>query len=1076
MNRDVLECKERAQVLKSSENPSLNVNKSTGRKIGYIQLMKQLWEERGYASLGLTGQNLRDQASKLQKIQIIPTVGCDNESYKTQEGEIAEVSGGINELRPETNLHTITIEQVPEELRNEEESSSRNLLPNLPEINVLPSQIKEKMRGKITHRELCCEVGEIYDEIVHFRRNIFKIPSGRAGKDFITELTYWLKQFNSNAELNSIALKVFMILPTLILQKPSAKSKSKEHSSAIDRRLLLWRQGDVSLLMKEVRFIQKKFKSSRKARSVEDVSKTFAKLVMQGKITAAIKMLDKESSSGLCNLSPEVIKELKQKHPTAAEVQEGSLLYGPMDYVPPNTFDLIDEQTIYNAAIKTKGSAGPSGMDAELYRRILCSKSFKTEGKLLREEIAIMTRNLLKSSYHSSLLEAFISCRLIPLDKNPGIRPIGVGEVLRRIIGKTVSAFFKEELKQAAGPLQVCAGHSAGAEAAIHAMSEIFAEDKTDGILLIDARNAFNQMNRSVAMHNIQITCNEISQYLINTYRSPSRLFICGGGEILSQEGTTQGDPLAMPWYSINTSTIIQSLRLSSPDVKQVWLADDSAGGGTIASLYSWYRSLCEEGMKYGYHVNGSKSWLIVKSQLLASEAERVFGSEVKITTEGRRHLGAVIGSTNYKEEYCNEKVNRWREEIEALSDIAKSQPHSAYVAFTKGFKSKFTYFMRTISSFEDYVNPIEEAISELFLPALFGQEEPLPEELHEVITLSPAQGGLGIPALSEEAPQQYAASTSITRPHVEAILSQCTSMPVITNEIKNEQQSIKRANANAKRERIDESLPADLLPLVKQARDKGASSWLNAIPVEEQGLTLNKEEFKDSIRMRYGMPLPDMPSHCVCGFAFSVNHALSCKRGGFVARRHDGVRDLLTTLLSRVCNNVEAEPKLIPLDNEQFRLQSTNRSPDARLDIKAGEFWARGVTSFFDVRVSHVNSQCHQNKATSDIFKEQEAEKKRKYQQRILDVEMGTFTPLVFGTNGGVGDECQKFLKHLAEKLSRKNGEDYATVITWIRTRLSFEILKSVHLCTRGSRSPFRAKDEHIDEFKLNSVTAEVF
>ena len=76
--------------------------------------------------------------------------------------------------------------------------------------------------------------------------------------------------------------------------------------------------------MKEVRFIQKKFKSSRKARSVEDLSKTFAKLVMQGKITAAIKMLDKESSSGLCNLSPEVIKELKQKHPTAAEVQEGS--------------------------------------------------------------------------------------------------------------------------------------------------------------------------------------------------------------------------------------------------------------------------------------------------------------------------------------------------------------------------------------------------------------------------------------------------------------------------------------------------------------------------------------------------------------------------------------------------------------------------------------------------------------------------------------------------------------------------------------------------------------------------------
>ena len=80
------------------------------------------------------------------------------------------------------------------------------------------------------------------------------------------------------------------------------------------------------------------------------------------------------------------------------------------------------------------------------------------------------------------------------------------------------------------------------------------------------------------------------------------------------------------------------------------------------------------------------------------------------------------------------------------------------------------------------------------------------------------------------------------------------------------------------------------------------------------------------------------------------------------MARRHDGVRDLLTTLLSRVCNNVETELKLIPLDNGQFCLRSTNRSKEARLDINAGEFWASGVTAFFHVRVTHINSQCYQN------------------------------------------------------------------------------------------------------------------
>ena len=60
----------------------------------------------------------------------------------------------------------------------------------------------------------------------------------------------------------------------------------------------------------------------------------------------------------------------------------------------------------------------------------------------MREEIASMTRNMLKSCYHPSLLEGYTSCRLIPLEKKPGIRPIGVGEVLRRLIGKTITAFL----------------------------------------------------------------------------------------------------------------------------------------------------------------------------------------------------------------------------------------------------------------------------------------------------------------------------------------------------------------------------------------------------------------------------------------------------------------------------------------------------------------------------------------------------------------------------------------------------------------------------------------------------------
>ena len=118
---------------------------------------------------------------------------------------------------------------------------------------------------------------------------------------------------------------------------------------------------------------------------------------------------------------------------------------------------------------------------------------------------------------------------------------------------------------------------------------------------------------------------------------------------------------------------------------------------------------------------------------------------------------------------------------------------------------------------------------------------------------------------------------------------------------------------------RIDASLPSDPLLQVDQARDKGASSWLNAMPLEEQGLRLNKQDFRDSLRMRYNLPLSDLPSYCPCGENVSVSHSLSCKKGGFVAQIHDGIRDLLTSVISNVCKSVESESHLQPLDNERL-------------------------------------------------------------------------------------------------------------------------------------------------------------
>ena len=134
-----------------------------------------------------------------------------------------------------------------------------------------------------------------------------------------------------------------MILPSLMLQKPSSKSKAKDHSNCLTRRLALWRNGEIELILRETKQIQKNFTSSKKTRSLDDVSKIFAKLVMGGKLSAAIKFLDKESSTGVITLSDSVIKELKTKHPQPAPIADSSLLYGPIDFIPKYYFESIND-------------------------------------------------------------------------------------------------------------------------------------------------------------------------------------------------------------------------------------------------------------------------------------------------------------------------------------------------------------------------------------------------------------------------------------------------------------------------------------------------------------------------------------------------------------------------------------------------------------------------------------------------------------------------------------------------------------------------------------------------------------
>ena len=138
----------------------------------------------------------------------------------------------------------------------------------------------------------------------------------------------------------------------------------------------------------------------------------------------------------------------------------------------------------------------------------------------------------------------------------------------------------------------------------------------------------------------------------------------------------------------------------------------------------------------------------------------------------------------------------------------------------------------------------------------------------------------------------------------------------------------------------------------------------------------------------------------------------MRCKTGGFICRRHDEVRDITASLLREICLDVAIEPQLIPQEKgEEFRYKTANSQADARLDISARDFWTRGQRAFFDIRVFDPLAPSYRNMSLQASHEKNEKDKMRKYGQRVIQIEQGSLTPLIFTTSGGMSKQTKLFL-----------------------------------------------------------------
>ena len=210
-----------------------------------------------------------------------------------------------------------------------------------------------------------------------------------------------------------------------------------------------------------------------------------------------------------------------------------------------------------------------------------------------------------------------------------------------------------------------------------------------------------------------------------------------------------------------------------------------------------------------------------------------------------------------------------------------------------------------------------------------------------------------------------------------------------------------------------------------------GVSNWLTVLPFKEHGYHLSKGDFRDALALRYDWAQQDVPLSCACGKEFSVTRAMCCTTGGFPTVRHNEVRDMMADLVTKVCSDVAVELLLAPVTGEVFCAASTNTAPDARADIRARRFWTRAQNAFFDIRVFHPDAESYRDRGIDQLLLQHESRKKLEYAERIVHVNRGTFTPLVFSTAGCAAPECLRFLKRLYGLLSAGEKKSYSEMMS---------------------------------------------
>ena len=686
-------------------------------------------------------------------------------------------------------------------------------------------------------------------------------------------------------------------------------------------------------------------------------------------------------------------------------------------------------------------------------------------GSIIAEQFLQATTNLvnllLAGKAPEVIAPLLAGAPLVPLKKKDGgIRPIAIGEIIRRLFSKVACRSVIVSMKNYLSPLQLGVRTPNGCEMIIHGLSaciEKCGANPNIAMLKIDFENAFNLVSRDAIFSRVRAICPSISAWVEYCYKKPGKLWF-GGYDFFSAAGVQQGDPLGPLLFAIVLHSLVLELKEEFSDMKlNFWFLDDGTLVGNHEDLRGAINLFKQKGPALGLHLNLKKCELWWPSVNLA-QWDLYPPEIIRNVQDGCELLGSALGSASHANLLVMKRVLKIQSITEKLLEIMDPQIELALLRSCIGLP-KINFALRTVHPFfiADSLSLFDETIRAAIDKIVGGGLTP---EAHVQSQLPIFMGGLGIPSASMLAPAAFIGSLAQSIAFLNTLDSSCSLI--------RKDHEVVLANVNSFLELPEDTpLNMNLLSLFKHPQkqlscmfDKkcfnitlsqsstrrkrilmgssmdNAGDYLNAVPIPALQLSMTPSEFQSSTRYRLCLSVYNKESCCPQCHKVLLDvygdHALVCQgRGNQMVVRHNQLRDIVLGYMSTAC--------LAPVSEKRGILDSGTEPAD--IFVPYFNSWPTA----FDLSVTASLLQNTMTGAGDDQGKAVLAREAAKYKKHGEEcVAQGyQFIPLAVETLGGWGPEAKKVFKQLSRSIASRRDQDEHTQGSQIYQKLSVVLQK---------------------------------